>query len=95
VKRVIVWRLAFAAAVVASMVVAVIIAGGGKLTNSLSAVLWVSALILIGEEFFEGIRSSARRPERSATQQRRRAVGYGFALLLVTALLVLKVLCNA
>ncbi len=54
-KKVIVWRFAFAAALAASSGVALIIAGGGKQTNSLSAVLWVSAVILIAEEFFEGI----------------------------------------
>ncbi|MFJ3030383.1 hypothetical protein ACIPEQ_16210 [Curtobacterium sp. NPDC087080] len=94
-KKVIVWRFAFAAAFVASSVVAFVIAGGGQLTNSLSAVLWVSAVILIGEEFFEGIRSAARKPERSALQQRRRAVGYGFVLLLTTASLILKALYDA
>lgn len=94
-NKVIVWRIAFAAALVASSVVALVIAGGGELTDGLSAVLWVSAVILIWEEFFEGIRSPARKPERSASQQRRRAVGYSFVLLVITALLVLKALSDA
>ncbi|MCL9666218.1 hypothetical protein L2091_13385 [Curtobacterium albidum] len=94
-KKVIVWRFAFAAALVASTVVAFVIAGDGQLTNSLSAVLWVGAVILIGEEFFVGIRSTSQKSERSALQQRRRAVGYSFVLLLTTALLILKALYDA
>ncbi len=86
----IVWRVASIAALAGASLVAALLISGAELTNGLAIVLWVSAVILIAEEFFDGVRRRHPRAPRSKVQRAWRAIGCASTLVMVTALLVLN-----